>query len=228
MGMMERKEAKKKREELKEEITKAQIKKKQDDILWNDNETEKKIKKQQEKKQKDLEKNQAIKEKNQLYEEEMNELQKNKKIANKYKKDIVTSVKKANDNLDQKLKEKYSEIDTKIVSQHFPVSDNIKKVEAELDNEFQDLYKYNSENIENEFMNITEIDDAINKMTLGDKHPEKRIKKAFAIYLESHESKLKKSHPTMNRNQRMNLLWNEFQSSNSNPINNNNNFNWNK
>lgn len=59
-----------------------------------------------------------------------------------------------------------------------------------------------------------------------DLHPERRVKAAFANFMESKLQEYKTEYPGMRLRQLKNLIWKEFETSDLNPMNNTLNFDW--
>ena len=70
------------------------------------------------------------------------------------------------------------------------------------------------------------LDDAIGSLSLSngagpdeDRHPEKRLKAAYAEYEEAHWAELKADNPSLRHSQLKELLWRQWQKAPNNPIN---------
>ena len=198
-------EAREKEKEKKQEINSKKARE-AEDAKWAETDPKvlAKLAKKKEEEKKEQERKQKELEKKKLYEEEQEELRKTKlKIDKKDLKTVKEFIKPkvAEPSAPQKAKKTDSD------------SEDIDQL---LNEEFKSLYKPAKEEEEAQISGT------------GDKHPEKRMKAAWKAYEEEHFERMKEEHPGLKRNQMLNLLWQEFKSSNANPMNNVANKTWDK
>lgn len=101
------------------------------------------------------------------------------------------------------------------------------KVAAKRAGKIDDFLDWNKDTPE---LSASGIDDALNALALTgreggvankdiDRHPERRVKAAFAAYEEKRTPELRKEHPGLRLQQIKNLVFKEFQKSPENPMN---------
>jgi hypothetical protein len=224
----------KEREQQKKDQKKIQDDKFQEDMVWK--ETDKNVIKKQTKEQERLQKEKLQKEKQlekkQLYEEELNQLSSAKnKPSFKDIKVFKDNAEKASQKIDQDLKEKYTDLNSdKITKQVDHNADDSDDLEETLDKEFTNFYKMQGVQ-SNGLVVADNIDKALSLLTIDgkvDKHPEKRIKAIWNKHVEENLPKYRKDYPGLKRAQVVNIMWKEFEKSETNPMNNPNNFSWQK
>lgn len=109
------------------------------------------------------------------------------------------------------------------------------KVAAKRTGKIDDFLDWDSSKPE---LNASGIDSALEALALTstdggvgnkdiDRHPEKRVKAAFAAYEEKRTPELRKEHPGLRLQQIKNLVFKEFQKSPENPMNQDTNVNYN-
>lgn len=109
------------------------------------------------------------------------------------------------------------------------------KVAAKRTGKIDDFLDFNTEKGE---LSASGIDDALSALALTgkdagvgakdiDRHPERRVKAAFAAYEERRLPELKKEQPGLRMQQMKNILFKEFQKSSENPMNQDTNVSYN-
>ncbi|ODV79810.1 DUF1014-domain-containing protein [Suhomyces tanzawaensis NRRL Y-17324] len=91
-----------------------------------------------------------------------------------------------------------------------------------------DISELSASGIDNalEALSLTQRDGGVQSKDI-DKHPERRVKAAFAAYEERRTPELKKEHPGLRSQQIKNLVFKEFQKSPENPMNQDTNVRYN-
>jgi len=216
-------EAKDREQQKKNEKKHQEDKKKQEEI-WKETDPKvlKKQAKEQEKREKERQQKEKQLEKKQLYEEEIQQISSNKsKLNTKEIRILKEEVAKVNLKNEQALQEKY---------QPDYANDDSDDLDEQLNKEFN--YMYKMQGIQSDGMIVADnLDKALTVLTIDgqvDKHPEKRVKGAWKAFVDEQLSSYRKEYSSLKRNQVLNIMWKEFEKSERNPMNNANNFVWNK
>lgn len=224
-------EAKDREQQKKNEKKHQEDKKKQEEI-WKETDPKvlKKQAKEQEKREKERQQKEKQLEKKQLYEEEIQQISSNKsKLNTKEIRILKEEVAKVNLKNEQAQQEKYQP-DNKIVKQVDYANDDSDDLDEQLNKEFN--YMYKMQGIQSDGMIVADnLDKALTVLTIDgqvDKHPEKRVKGAWKAFVDEQLSSYRKEYSSLKRNQVLNIMWKEFEKSERNPMNNANNFVWNK
>lgn len=196
--------AAKARKEAVRENEKQKKKQQDDDAMWMDNDkgAMKKQQRKEEQEKKKIEQAQKKAEAKALLEEEMSSIKKVSKPAPSPKVTVakIQAMKQAQVQAQTKKEDKKIETHLDV-----PVEENINRIEVDGD----------------EARTITE---AINILSVEekhvDKHPEKRMKAAYNAFEERRLIELKAEHPSLRLSQLKQMIFKEWQKSPENPLNN--------
>jgi len=168
-------------------------------------------------------------EKKAIQQKENDELTKNNKNKNNHKADKITrqhlllaEERRAEER--RKMEEEQVLKNLKITKQ-IDIQENINQINAVQKQE--DIDRFGRNNI----VDAGNLDQAVsslsvlneNKNKKSDRHPEKRLKNAFADYQEKHLSTLRASNPTLKLSQIKEMLWKSWLKAPENPLNQINN-----
>ena len=230
----EKKEEARENEQAKKGQQKSKAEKEKEDSKWVETDPIilKKQAKQIEEAKKQAEKIKKEQEKKELYEKEQLELAKIKqqKLNGMEMKALRKQGNDSAQQIEDKMYEKYAQKGN-VVAQNRQ-SDSDEDIDVQIDAEFGHLYKFQKGKFEKEANNLEAegLNEAVEKMELsgkeGDLHPERRMKKAWAVYQEKNLERERKDNPSLNRHKLVQLMWEQFKKSPQNPMNGEANVEW--